>query len=64
MLHDLAQSAASVIGDELHAEGLRPADYADLESLPKVVVERLIAELKSLPDAFVRTLQDALRMKG
>lgn len=64
ILEDLAQVTADEVGDELHAAGLRPADFADMEELPAIVSRRLIAALQTPPADFVKNLRETLRLKG
>lgn len=64
VLRDLAVVLARELAAEMHTHGLRPADYAMDEKLPSIIVERLIQELKTVPEVFERTLREHMKLKG
>ena len=60
---DLGAVAANALADELEARSLRPADYADLPELPKVVAKRIVGYLLR-SDEFARSLSENLAARG
>lgn len=64
VLRDLGAVVARELGNELLAHGMRPADFALLPDLPKVVTDRIMKELSEYPEEFSRALIQYLSMKG
>lgn len=64
IMHDLGVVCARVIGDELLARALRPADYADLEELPHELCELIAKTVAQVPEDFVFALVEHLKMRG
>ena len=61
---DLAVILAKEVGNVLQQKALRPSDYADLNELPHMLIERLIDELANKPAEFFDTFAQHLKLKG
>jgi hypothetical protein len=61
---DLGAVVARVLGDELLARGMRPADYADLDEMPEMLAQMVAQELSRIPEEFISSLMIHLKMKG
>lgn len=64
ILQDLGTIVAKAAGAELTARALRPADYAGLPDIPKMLVKRISDELRSRPETFHAAFIRALRIQG
>lgn len=64
VMRDLGAVAARVIADSLEELGLRAADYADLESIPKTLAKRIADEVQKNPESFNKALVDQLALRG
>jgi len=64
IMRDLGVVCSRVIGDELEARALRPADYADLEELPRELCTLLAKTIAQVPEEFVFALVEHLKMRG
>lgn len=60
---DLGAVSARVLADELESRALRPADYAALPELPKVVAKRLVGYLLR-SEEFARAFSEHLAARG
>jgi len=59
----LGSVAAEVLANELEMKALRPADYANLPDLPKVVAKRLVSYLLR-SEKFARSFSESLAARG
>jgi hypothetical protein len=64
ILTDLAAIAAREVANELHAYGLRGADFADAPDLPKEVLKKILAEIAQPSEDFEKAFRAFLRMRG
>jgi len=63
LYRDVGAVAARVLADELEQASLRPADYADLPDLPKVVAKRIVGYLLR-SEEFARSFSEYLAARG
>lgn len=63
VFRDIGAIAAREVANELESQGLRPADYANLEDLPRVVGKRITSYLLR-SEEFSRALLQALQARG
>lgn len=63
LYREMGSAAAQHLADELEAKGLRAADYAQLEDLPKVVAKRLVGYLLRSTE-FARGFTETLKARG
>ena len=64
VMRDLGVICARVLAGELESRALRPADYADLEELPNELCEMLAKTIAQVPEDFVVSLVEHLKMRG
>jgi hypothetical protein len=63
LYRDIGAVAARVLADEMESRSLRPADYADIPELPKVVAKRIVGYLLR-SEEFARSFSDHLTARG
>jgi len=63
-LRNVATILAKVVGDQMSASALRPADFQDMKELPDALIERIIEELAKKPETFFQAFRDALKNQG
>ncbi len=63
IFRDIGAIVAREIADELESQGLRPADFATLDELPRVVGKRVTSYLLR-SEEFSRALLQALQARG
>jgi len=63
LYRDVGAVAARVLADELESRSLRPADYANLPDLPKVVAKRIVGYLLR-SEEFARSFSEHLAARG
>lgn len=64
VMHDIGAIVARHISDELSKLSLRPADYATLPDLDKVIAIKVAKELQQVPEPFSKALLEYMKLRG
>lgn len=64
LLFEIAVLAADAVATEVEQQGMRPADYWRMTSVPETIAKRLGKALSDNPTEFLAAFQSAMKGRG